>query len=82
MDSPESEARAIEDVFQRLRPRFPHLTEADVRSVVQRAYASVDGPVRSYVPLLVEHRARDDLRALSGHRGAPLGAEQRAGLPS
>lgn len=59
------EAVALEHVREVLASRFPTLDPGTVRSVVVEIHASLDGPVREYVPLLVERASRDRLRALA-----------------
>jgi hypothetical protein len=48
-------------VKSRLSARYAHLPEAAVASVVDEIYRDLDGPVRDFVPVLVEHLARDRL---------------------
>ncbi|WP_034802809.1 three-helix bundle dimerization domain-containing protein [Intrasporangium oryzae] len=57
----EDEAKAIHDVQHRLRAKFPHLDPDRVDAAVSGAHASMTGPIRSFVPVLVEHAARDEL---------------------
>lgn len=57
----EGEAKAIHDVQDRLRAKFPHLDPDRVEAVVKGAHASMTGPIRDFVPVLVEHAARDQL---------------------
>ena len=63
------EAQALEHVRESLAARFPQIDPTTVRSVVVEVYASLSGPVREYVPLLVERASRERLRALAA--GAP-----------
>lgn len=63
------EAMALEQVREGLSARFPTVAPATVRAVVDDAYAVLDGPVRDYVPLLVERVSRDRLRELSKRAG-------------
>lgn len=65
------EARALEHVRELLASRFPTLDPTTVRSVVVEVHASLDGPVRDYVPLLVERASRDRLRAMASHASSP-----------
>lgn len=55
---PDHEARAIREVNDRLRARFPDLDPAVVEAAVRVAHAEITGPVREFVPLLVERAAR------------------------
>lgn len=59
------EATSLLGVQQRLLARFPGLGPAVVHRVVQAAYVSMTGPIRDFVPLLVEHSARDTLTDLT-----------------
>jgi hypothetical protein len=49
-----------------------------VRATVERVHARFDGPVRDYVPLLVEREARAQLTAM-GRRGEEAHEEVVAG---
>ncbi|GAA1761149.1 three-helix bundle dimerization domain-containing protein [Agromyces humatus] len=61
------EARAIENVVARLEARFPTVSHEDVAAVVREEQHRLDdGRVRDFVPVLVEHAARDRLRAEAG----------------
>jgi hypothetical protein len=60
----QDERQHLEDVCQRLSTRFPHVPKARVRATVDEVYARFDGPVRDYVPLLVERESRELLSAL------------------
>jgi hypothetical protein len=72
------ERQALEEVCQRLGTRFPHLPAAQVRATVEQVHARFDGPVRDYVPLLVEREARAQLTAM-GRRGEEAHEEVVAG---
>ena len=67
------EERAVERVSERLVDRFPDVPEATVRALVNEAHDSLDGPIRAYVPVLVEHAARDRLAHLPRAVVAPRG---------
>ena len=55
------------EVQQRLEARFPDLDPTLVEAAIQVAAAGITGPVRDYVPLLVERAARERLnRAVAG----------------
>lgn len=54
---------AVEQVFERLTARFPDVPVETVRQTVHAIHDGLEGPVRDYVPLLVEHAARDALAA-------------------
>jgi hypothetical protein len=57
----DDEAKAIQDVQERLRAKFPHLASDRVDAAVKGAYESMTGPIRDFVPVLVEHAAREQL---------------------
>lgn len=57
------EAKAVGEVVDRLAERFPDIDRARIAEVVESEHRSLDGkPVRDYVPVLVEHGARERLR--------------------
>ena len=61
------------EVQQRLEARFPDVDPAVVEAAIQVAAAGITGPVRDYVPLLVERAARERLtRAVAGADAAPV----------
>jgi hypothetical protein len=63
-----NEFEAVEQVSQRLVAQFSTVPVATVRAVVQEIHARLDGPVRAYVPLLVERGAKDRLWGLDAPR--------------
>ena len=67
MDS-ETEAKALADVQARLAERFPAVAPEGVEAAVRLVHSEMTGPVRDFVPVLVEHAARDRLAAI-GHEG-------------
>ena len=57
------EAHAIDEVTERLADRFPTLERSHVEEIVQDEWHRLDdGRVRDFVPVLVEHEARERLR--------------------
>ena len=65
------EAHAIEEVIDRLAERFPTLERTHVAEIVHEEWRNLDaGRVRDFVPVLVEHEARERLRQEAAH--APL----------
>jgi hypothetical protein len=61
------EIRAVDEVIDRLAAHFPDVPRVDVASVVYDEHRRLDGnPIRDYVPVLVEHEARDRLRLSGG----------------
>lgn len=56
-----AERKALAEVQARLEARFPDLHPDVVAAAVSLAHSQLDGPVRDFVPVLVEHAARDRL---------------------
>jgi hypothetical protein len=73
------EALALEQVSEGLASRFPMLDPTTVKSVVREVHASLDGPVRDYVPLLVERVSRERLHALASGATSRHGTHQPRG---
>lgn len=61
---PAHEERAIAEVQARLEARFPDLDATVVEAAVRLAQAEITGPVRDFVPVLVERAARTRLAAI------------------
>ena len=62
---PEHEARALEEVVERLLARFPDVAEDRVREVVTMAHQEfANRPIRDYVPVFVERTAQEELSRL------------------
>ena len=58
----EHEQHALADVRERLRERFPELHPDVFDAAVQVCHAELtESPIRDFVPILVEHAARDPL---------------------
>jgi len=55
------ELRALAGVQLRLQEHFPELDPDVIEAAVRVAHSRLDGPVRNFVPVLVEHAARDRL---------------------
>ena len=56
------ELRALGDVVDRLAAKFPALPREHIEDVVQQEHSLLDtGKVRAFIPVLVEHAARDRL---------------------
>ncbi len=64
----DSEHQALQDVETRLSRRFPDVPAEVVLSAVTEASAKLDGPIRAYVPLLVEHAARDRITRFTAEK--------------
>jgi hypothetical protein len=63
----EDEARAVDQVAARLASRFPSAPGDRVAELVGSIHHRFDGaPIRDFVPILVEHAARDQLTQLVG----------------
>ncbi|GAB3878815.1 three-helix bundle dimerization domain-containing protein [Terrabacter terrigena] len=62
---PQHEAAEIQNVQQRLAERFPDLDPGEVRSAVTEVHAELTGSIRDFVPVLVEHGARDRLARIA-----------------
>ncbi|MFL6154384.1 MAG: three-helix bundle dimerization domain-containing protein [Ornithinibacter sp.] len=61
------------EVQRRLEARFPELDPAVVAAAIRVAAAGITGPVRDYVPLLVERAARERLdHTVAGGGTAPV----------
>jgi hypothetical protein len=70
---PAHEARQMAEVQERLEARFPDLDPAVVEAAIAVEAARITGPVRDYVPLLVERAARERLdRAVAGGDASPV----------
>jgi hypothetical protein len=59
------EAKEIEEVRARLAERFPQLDEEVIEAAVRLAHSELTGGIRDFVPVLVEHNARDRLAAIA-----------------
>lgn len=65
-DNAEHEARALEEVVERLVARFPDVAEDRVREIVRDAHEEfANRPIRDFVPVFVERTARDELGRLT-----------------
>jgi hypothetical protein len=70
---PEHEARQMAEVQERLESRFPDLEPTVVEAAIRVAASEITGPVRDFVPLLVERAARERLRrTVAGEDAADL----------
>jgi hypothetical protein len=62
----EHEARALEEVVERLVARFPDVAEDRVREIVRAAHEEfANRPIRDFVPVFVERTARNELGRLT-----------------
>lgn len=61
-----SEQTIVDQLVERLTRRYPKVAAGTVDEVVNQNYARFDGrPVRDYIPLLVERRAKQQLASMS-----------------
>ncbi|GGM94085.1 hypothetical protein GCM10009721_20320 [Terrabacter tumescens] len=65
------ELSALTDVRLRLQEHFPQLDADVVEAAVRLAHSELTGPVRDFVPVLVEHAARDRLSFALREQVAP-----------
>ena len=57
------ETRALGEVTERIRARFPSAPPDDIRTAVERVHHEYDGrPIRDFVPVLVEREVTEALR--------------------
>jgi hypothetical protein len=61
---PQHEAAEIRNVQERLAERFPDLESEVIETAVRTAHSQLTGNIRDFVPVLVEHDARDRLTAM------------------
>lgn len=62
----EDEARALVAVISNLAERFPDTPRSDIETVVAEEHGKLNGgPIRDYVPLLVEHAAKKRLKKIA-----------------
>jgi hypothetical protein len=73
----QTEADALDRVRSRLVEQFPDIGEAEVASAMSAAHAEMTGPVRDYVPVLVEHAVRKRLTRQLGHPPRPITTVER-----
>ncbi len=60
---PHVEAKALAEVAERLRARFPMVQPDTIDKVVQDYHHEFEGtPIRDFIPVLVERQATDRLR--------------------
>ncbi|GAB2713847.1 three-helix bundle dimerization domain-containing protein [Arthrobacter bambusae] len=70
----EDEARALVAVISNLAERFPDMPRSDIETVVAEEHGNLNaGPIRDYVPLLVEHAAKKRLKRQAAEIQASVG---------
>jgi hypothetical protein len=68
---PRDEDAAVAQVIERLTGKFPETSPIEIAEVVKQEHDKLAGnPIRSFIPVLVEHEARDRLRE-KGHASRP-----------
>ncbi len=75
MSGSRSEQDGLTQVLRRLKEAFDSVPSEIIEESVRREHAALTGPIRDFVPLLVEKAARERLRALQWRAGvlmAPL----------
>ncbi len=76
----EHERQALTEVEARLRQRFPEVDATVVEAAVRLSHAQLTGPIRDFVPLLVEQAARDRLSFAA--RDVPQVSPERTAAPA
>jgi len=74
----ELEAHEIEQVQARLAERFPQLDRDVIEAAVRLAHSEMTGDIREFVPVLVEHNARDRLEAIAAQDAPEAAASETA----
>jgi hypothetical protein len=68
---PRAEDVAVDQVIERLTGKFPETSPIEIAAVVREEHGKLAGsPIRTFIPVLVEHEARDRLRE-KGHSTRP-----------
>lgn len=68
-----SEQAAIDEVVDRLIAKRPTVNQAYIRELVQREYETLQtAKLRDYIPVLVEHMVKQDLKDEKSKRDANL----------
>ena len=75
MEKAENEDAAIDHVVDRLTSQFPSVPAEDIATRVSEVRSTFDeAPIRDFVPVIVEHDVKDQLRE-EGHTPEPAAAE-------
>lgn len=77
----EDEFLALDAVVDRLAARYPAVSREQVEEVIREEHEALAGPIRDYIPILVERQAKDRIRGRLKHESYPRPA-QAIGLPS
>ncbi len=67
----EHESSAVAEVLTRLSQRFPNVDADVIEAAVRLEHAQLDGPIRDFVPILVEHAARDRIAVFADRDHGP-----------
>jgi len=74
----EKEIHDVEKVVERLTGRFPDTSPIEIATIVHEEHDKLSGgKIRDFIPVLVEHEARDRLRR-RGHVVQPVDSEALA----
>jgi hypothetical protein len=65
MEREQQEQEAVDGVLQRMTERFPDVPSEVIERTVHEMHEELSGPIRDFVPVLVEHRARDHFEAMT-----------------
>jgi hypothetical protein len=73
-----SESQEVQKVIDRLTGRFPDTSPIEISTIVREEHDKLsESRIRDFIPVLVEHEARDRLRR-RGHVAQPREDEQAA----
>ncbi|MRG60167.1 hypothetical protein GE115_09845 [Agromyces sp. CFH 90414] len=62
----DSEQRSVDEVIGRLSEKYPDIDPALIQGIVAEEHEAFDGrPVRDFVPVLVEKKAKQRVKALA-----------------
>lgn len=65
------EHQAVDRICVRLAARFPDVPAETVQRTVREVHNKLDGPVRDFVPVLVEREAKDRLAVIAAVNRTP-----------
>lgn len=65
------EHQAVDEVCVRLAARFPDVLAETVQRTVREVHTKFDGPVRNFVPILVEREAKARLAVIAAVNRTP-----------
>jgi hypothetical protein len=74
----EKESQEVEKVVERLTGRFPDTSPIEIATIVHEEHDKLaESKIRDFIPVLIEHEARDRLRR-RGHVAQPREDEATA----